>query len=325
MESKIRWSKNDLAEFARIRKNYNAKIERLRKADPDMAGFLPPKLKKEDIYSREDFKRAMRMASLFTPRGSERKVKFHGEEVPFYFKKQIEYVEKVENARRAIRRKQFKPERGQSSMAKEAEFMPMKQKGKRSLYDMMKYREMLFTKLYEKDRRRKMGIYKENYLRALREQLGPLAGPIDELLRSLPAELFVKAIEQDYDLSIDFIYDYVDAILKAERLYNRWFEYLRDWQPDKYTEEEQELGFESAYEDVMEEDWADITERSNPVKRDIAALEKLGKKEQSKKDRAKQRHLDKKSAIDDQIKQAGWDVKKTRDAWGNIDKKRRKK
>lgn len=222
--SKMRWSKADDAEFAKLRKNYNAKITRLKtKLSPEMQKLLPDPMKKSNIYSRADYNRMKRMSSMFTPRGSEQKVKFHGQEVPLFFKKQTQYIQKVENARRAYRRKQMTPERGTTSLKREAAFMPMKLKGERSLVDLMKNKERLDRMLTDKDRIDKAQLYKENYIKALRDQLGPLADPIIDIVEGLPAEEVVKAIEDDYEFSIGFIYEYLEALTKGGALFSRWY------------------------------------------------------------------------------------------------------
>lgn len=264
MASKMKWSKEDRAEFAKIRKNFNAKITRLK--GTDIEAFLPNAISQKDIYSRDDFHRIKKYAAMFTERDSQKKIKFHGEEVPEFFKKQTHYIQKVENARRAAKRKQFTPERGTSTMAKEAEFTPMKLKGHKSVVDLLKARERLERMFLDKQKHLKAQLYKDNYLKTLAEKLGPLAGPITELIQDLPAETIAKALEKDYELSIDFLYDYVEAVTKAEALFNMWFGILREKDPKNYTEEEQAEQFEAAYEDVMGDDWEDITERSSPIR-----------------------------------------------------------
>ncbi len=278
MASKIRWSKKDLEEFAKLRKNYNAKIERLRKKDPSLEIYLPAPLKKTDIYSRADLNRAKKRASMFIERGSEAKVKFHGESVPSFFKKDIQYIQKVENARRARARKEFTPERGISNMAEEAAFQPWKIEGVKTSEELIRHKQRLDHQLYDSSKREKMVLYKDNYLRALKQQLGSLAGPIVELIQDMSPEDFVSAMKKDYELTIGFTYDYIDALLKAERLFNRWFEFRRGKSPKVYTKREQAAQLAAAYEDVSELDWSDITDRSRPVRKDIAALGRIGRK-----------------------------------------------
>ena len=261
----MKWSDADRQEFAKMRKNFNAKIVRLKAKNPEITDFLPPEIKISDVYSRADFNRLKKAASMFTARGSETKVKFHGEEVPLFFKKRLQYIQKVENARRARRREQFTPERGTSGMAEEAANAPMRLKGRKSLFDLVKAKgrlERMFTDAGKMD---KAKAYKKNYLDALDRMLGPLSAPIHELIKDLPEDLFGKALQRDYELTIDFVYDYIDAKIKAEALFNRWYEIMNAYRPKQYPKKMQSTLFEAAYEDIEDIDFDDITERANPV------------------------------------------------------------
>ena len=281
MASKMRWSDADRKEFAKLRKNFNAKITRLRTKNPEIADFLPPEIKISDVYSRADFNRLKKAGSMFTARGSEAKVKFHGEEVPLFFKKRMQYIQKVENARRARRREEFTPERGTTRMAEEAGNAPMRLKGRKSLYDLVKAKERLERMFTDAGKIEKAKIYKKNYLDALDRLLGPLGAPIHELIKDLPAELFGKALLRDDELTIDFLYDYIDAKIKAEALFNRWYQIMNAYRPKKYPKKMQSVLFEAAYEDIEDVDFDDITERANPINL-AEGMEKPGKTEWTK-------------------------------------------
>lgn len=267
--SKMRWSAKDEKDFAKLRKNYNAKISRLKQTlNPEMQKLLPEPMKKSNIYSRADYTRMQRMGSMFTPRGSEKTVKFHGQDVPLFFKKQTQYIQKVENARRAHRRKQMTPERGTTSLKKQAAFMPMKLKGERSLVDLMKNKERLDRMLTDKDRLDKAELYKANYIRALRDQLGELAGPIIDIIEGLSAEEVVKALEEDYEFSIGFIYEYIEALTKGGALFARWFRKAADingYEMDQEMLDYMMATYESGVEDSFNEsELLDITIKSHP-------------------------------------------------------------
>lgn len=150
-------------------------------------------------------------------------------------------------------------------MQKEAEFSPMRLKGSKSIVDLIKAKERLDAKLLDKNRHNMAVGYRDNYIEGLKKQLGPLAGPIIELLEGLTPEQVAAALEKDFIYSIDFQYSYMDALIKAETLFDAWFSYRRELDPENYTEEEQAEAFIAAYEDVEGEGWEDITERSNVV------------------------------------------------------------
>lgn len=74
-ESRIRWQKSDSQELARVVKNFNAKIERLAKKNPEMINALPEKTSvrqlKELVQTRRDLKREINSLKRFSRRGSE--------------------------------------------------------------------------------------------------------------------------------------------------------------------------------------------------------------------------------------------------------------
>ena len=61
----IRWTKDDLAEYNRRRKNFNAKRQRLLKKDPTIADFLPEAMKIDKIKTRKDFNLFLKILMTF--------------------------------------------------------------------------------------------------------------------------------------------------------------------------------------------------------------------------------------------------------------------
>ena len=76
---KIRWQNKDVTELNRVVKNFNAKINRLAKANPSIKNLLPETVKakelKELIYTRNDLKRELNTLQRFSKRGAEKIVK----------------------------------------------------------------------------------------------------------------------------------------------------------------------------------------------------------------------------------------------------------
>ena len=72
---KIRWSEQDTKEIARVVKNFNAKVNRLAKQNPDLANVLPEKVStkqlKELINTRQDLNRELNALKRFSKKGSE--------------------------------------------------------------------------------------------------------------------------------------------------------------------------------------------------------------------------------------------------------------
>lgn len=73
--SNIRWSKSDNQELAKAVKNFNAKLTRIEKKNPEMKEALPDRMSvrqlKELIATRQDLKREINSLKRFSKRGSE--------------------------------------------------------------------------------------------------------------------------------------------------------------------------------------------------------------------------------------------------------------
>lgn len=72
---KIRWNDADSRELERVVRNFNSKINRLTKKNPEMKNVLPDKVTvgqlKELINTRQDLKRELNSLKRFSKRGSE--------------------------------------------------------------------------------------------------------------------------------------------------------------------------------------------------------------------------------------------------------------
>lgn len=73
--SKIRWEKSDSDELSRAVKNFNAKLSRLEKKNPEIKNALPERAKvrqlKKMINTRQDLKREINALKRFSKKGSE--------------------------------------------------------------------------------------------------------------------------------------------------------------------------------------------------------------------------------------------------------------
>lgn len=72
---KIKWSKQDIEELNKVVKNFNSKITRLNKKNPENANIHPEKVSTADlkklIETRQDLKRELNALRRFSKRGSE--------------------------------------------------------------------------------------------------------------------------------------------------------------------------------------------------------------------------------------------------------------
>ena len=75
---KIRWQKEDIEEVNRVVRNFNAKINRLIEANPDIKNILPEKVKAKElralINTRKDLQRELNSLKRFSKRGAEQVV-----------------------------------------------------------------------------------------------------------------------------------------------------------------------------------------------------------------------------------------------------------
>lgn len=74
-QHKIRWSKQDNDELTKVIRNFNAKVTRLAKKNPDISNILPEKVSVKEIKSligtRQDLNREINMLKRFSKRGAE--------------------------------------------------------------------------------------------------------------------------------------------------------------------------------------------------------------------------------------------------------------
>lgn len=109
----IRWRKKDEILLRKKIRNYNAKIDRLRKNNNFQNNLLPEKLKykdvKNNINERRDFKTQLSLINALTKRGSEKIYKStRGLQVPQFEIKQNKIKEREINRKRDIQIKRYK-------------------------------------------------------------------------------------------------------------------------------------------------------------------------------------------------------------------------
>ena len=244
----MRWTEADEETFRKLRKNYNAKIERIKKSDPEMVKFLPKKLRKEDIYSRKDFNTAQKYGELFLRKGSNKIVRIEPNDprkVPAYFKDQLNYLTRKENARRRSEQGKFTGEKGNQSLKQKADMRKLKAapKGRQSkpekrLEELASYKNALENiHLYDEFKVQRSIVFRQKYIDKLKQVVSDavrieptisyLVQPIEELLRSAdPIKIGVAYKEFSYLLTIDYLYDIQDAAPETFALYVNWCNYL---------------------------------------------------------------------------------------------------
>lgn len=246
---KMRWLKKDVAEWAKIRKNHNAKVSRLEK-DPTFTGILPDRIYKTDVTTRADYNRIKKQVDIFTSRGSEKIVKYKGQQIPFYEKKNVQAMVKSIAAKNAHKRKKLSHEGGTMGMNKDAEFLKPNLNKKRTQKEWEMFKKDLKAKYYDKNVLVRQSKYKETYLTMVDRFLGPYGKPIAELLEDVDPTILLEGSYQDALLTIQITSDPIEAELIGESVYNTWVYFLEDRQA--MGDLEGELGF-MEYEEMLED------------------------------------------------------------------------
>lgn len=243
--SRIRWSSSDEKELARLVKNYNAKINRITKKDPNMSEFLPDRVSKRAIKSgittRSDLKREMKSLERFLKKGSEEVIfnNLEGEDrfgITKYEKREIEIKVATINRLKSMRRKEIE------EMEVTSRSQKVGYKNKES--QRMERLQMLQPKIFNFKTNTKKGyehfkkgledadvyinmkdiILRDNYVDALIEHLGDnkYTKELSEKISKMNIDEFIKVYYSDKEAVIEFIYDPIQAATKLSDMYKVW-------------------------------------------------------------------------------------------------------
>lgn len=235
---KIRWRDSDRAELQRTINNFNAKLRRLEKSRPDLAEYLPKKVRKKDIekeiHTRTDFNRQAKSLQRFSVRGAEeptkavRGAKATKWEVSEAKKKARIINREREKTRNALlerevtsRGKGTGSTRAQMGTLKENDLKPIKVNfniKSQKEWDLMKAN--IDAQLDEAWKSFKKSNMKLNYIKGL-EDAG-FSQDIVALVHQMDVDEFIATVETDAEASFDFIYDPIEHTLKSDALREVW-------------------------------------------------------------------------------------------------------
>lgn len=161
-QHRIKWRNSDTQELTRAVKNFNAKVNRLLKKDPQLKNVLPQTVKvaelKDLINTRQDLKREINALRRFSKRGAEQVVDAPGTDyniritkwqrtemnrrIGIINKKRNKRLEEIESTEMTSRGEPLGYTRGQLGMGpiELAELRPMKAFVRRMRQDDLKYR-----------------------------------------------------------------------------------------------------------------------------------------------------------------------------------------
>lgn len=248
---KIRWQQSDNQELARVVRNFNAKITRLTKKNPQIENALPEKISvrqmKELINTRQDLKRELNSLRRFSKRGSEEVIVVPGTDynikttkwqksemnrrVAIINRKRKKRLEEIQNIEVTSRGEKLGYTRGQLGMGKatEVSLSPMNAFTRRMNQRDLKWKWKGILKESQSDYfDNKDFQLKQNYMKALQENYNEK--DIKDIL-SVIDKMDIKEFLQKFDSeggTLEFAYP------PNKEQYNAYVSALRStWNPNK--------------------------------------------------------------------------------------------
>ena len=224
---RIKWTRGDAKKVANLVRQFNAKITRITKKNPSIANALPARMNSQAIqqmYSqltRKDFNRWVASTMRFLRKGAEEVVKTKaGVTTTLWQLNEIRYNLNAINAERRKRMERLQPSTRKGTMGsiQELELTP-----RRNMIQTIpaeyweKYvggieRQVLSSYIGDK-----MKLYKENYKKAILNELGNQEELL-ELVDKIQAATLAEAYAYDPDLQIRYIYYDIDIEDKVANL-----------------------------------------------------------------------------------------------------------
>jgi hypothetical protein len=222
-------------------RNFNDKLGRILKANPEAAEYLPAKRsireerKKVQEGTRSEFKQKVASIQRFSQKGAE---KIYTNQVGLkttqYQVKEAKKLVQRENIKRAQRRKLISTDVKKGLAIEEEKALQKKKEfniNTKNTSQFNKFVETLEGRLSSKYQKEGYEKYKENYLKGLR-QLGVFGDKLAEKIANInPKELYLFT-KNDADTAIDFIYGHEAAQAKAERIAEKFYDAGRPWSDD---------------------------------------------------------------------------------------------
>lgn len=234
--SQIKWRKKDNDLLAQRVRVFNAKRTRLIKQVPELADILPNKVSvkdlKNNIYSRKDFNRTIKSLNRFMKKGAEDTVTTkQGVVTTKYQLNEIKIQTQSINATRRAKRKASGASTEKGTMGsiekmnlndKVVNVNEIPKEAWENFINTLSFQTMDTYYKYKND------IYKQNYIKALENELGNYGINIQELVNQLPPDYLVDKFYLEPRLQIDFIYTVEEQEKRAEVILNKWLEIIND-------------------------------------------------------------------------------------------------
>lgn len=234
----IKWRESDEKELARRVKNFNAKLTRLYKQQPDKIPVLPEKIKlsdlKKGITTRDEYNRTIKSLSKFSERGSETLVKSKRGaeatkwEVREYKLRQVRLNRMRQKEKERLlekpvtsRGKDTGSKRSQMGTIRDNELKPSKRKFENtSQKEWDLFKKSVDAKLDPLHSEYAKYNMKQNYIKGLIN--AGYSTDLVDTVRQIPVDKFIDTVRTDTEASFDFIYDPIEHKLKENALLETW-------------------------------------------------------------------------------------------------------
>lgn len=222
----IKWRNKDKTRLSNTVRQFNAKITRMLKKNPELAPYLPERLTvqglRDKIQTRQDFNREIKSARRFLKPGAETPVtSATGIRTTRWEKREIGIKVGVINRRRNRELKKMNPttEKGTMGTIRENNLRPKKydiDKIKASDWDMFVYgveKQIMSGYTAQKNE-----LYKQNFIKAVKTAFGSKGTEIVEMAQSIPADILVELYYNDPVLQVEFIYNPLEMQIKIDNI-----------------------------------------------------------------------------------------------------------
>lgn len=222
----IKWRNKDKTRLSNTVRQFNAKITRTLKKNPELAPYLPERLTvqglRDKIQTRQDFNREIKSARRFLKPGAETPVtSATGIRTTRWEKREIGIKVGVINRRRNRELKKMNPttEKGTMGTIRENNLRPKKydiDKIKASDWDMFVYG--VEKQIMSEYTAQKNELYKQNFIKAVKTAFGSKGTEIVEMAQSIPADILVELYYNDPVLQVEFIYNPLEMQIKIDNI-----------------------------------------------------------------------------------------------------------
>lgn len=222
----IKWRNKDKTRLSNTVRQFNAKITRMLKKNPELAPYLPERWTvqglMDTIQTRQDFNREIKSARRFLEPGAETPVtSATGIRTTRWEKREIGIKVGVINRRRNRELKKMNPttEKGTMGTIRENNLRPKKydiDKIKASDWDMFVYgveKQIMSGYTAQKNE-----LYKQNFIKAVKTAFGSKGTEIVEMAQSIPADILVELYYNDPVLQVEFIYNPLEMQIKIDNI-----------------------------------------------------------------------------------------------------------